>query len=77
MENLVQEKIGDIVAKNFHAAAVFSKYGMDFCCGGQKSVQEVATKKGVDLSKLEQELCDVLENHKPVKSIIPLGQPIC
>ncbi len=61
MENLVQEKIGDIVAKNFHAAAVFSKYGMDFCCGGQKSVQEVAKKKGVDLSKLEQELCDVLE----------------
>ncbi|WP_312139578.1 iron-sulfur cluster repair di-iron protein [Sphingobacterium sp.] len=60
MENLVNEKIGDIVAKNFHAAAVFSKYGLDFCCGGGKSVQEAATKKSVDLEKLTEELKAVL-----------------
>lgn len=60
MENLVNEKIGDIVAKNFHAAAVFSKYGLDFCCGGGKSVQEAATKKSVDLDKLTEELKAVL-----------------
>lgn len=60
MENLVNEKIGDIVAKNFHAAAVFSKYGLDFCCGGGKSVQEAATKKSVDVEKLTAELKAVL-----------------
>ncbi|MDM1048811.1 iron-sulfur cluster repair di-iron protein [Sphingobacterium hotanense] len=60
MENLVNEKIGDIVAKNFHAAAVFSKYGLDFCCGGGKSVQEAATKKSVDVEKLTEELKAVL-----------------
>ncbi|MCT1525226.1 iron-sulfur cluster repair di-iron protein [Sphingobacterium hotanense] len=60
MENLVNEKIGDIVAKNFHAAAVFSKYGLDFCCGGGKSVQEAAAKKSVDVEKLTEELKAVL-----------------
>lgn len=60
MENLINEKIGDIVAKNFHAAAVFSKYGMDFCCGGQKSIKEAAEKKSVDLVKLQEELVAVL-----------------
>ncbi|WP_392469770.1 iron-sulfur cluster repair di-iron protein [Sphingobacterium cellulitidis] len=61
MENLKEEKIGDIVAKNFKAAAIFSKYGLDFCCGGQISVEEAAKKKGLQSDKLIAELEEVLE----------------
>ena len=31
-------KIGEIVAENFRAAQVFEKYGLDFCCGGKKTL---------------------------------------
>ena len=27
--------IGELVAEDYRAAAVFEKYGVDFCCGGQ------------------------------------------
>lgn len=52
------ETIGEIVAKDYRKAQVFKKYGIDFCCGGKKTVQEVCAKKGVDQSALEQELAD-------------------
>ncbi|MGB7529669.1 DUF542 domain-containing protein [Sphingobacterium cellulitidis] len=52
MENLKEEKIGDIVAKNFKAAAIFSKYGLDFCCGGQISVEEAAKKEGIAIGQI-------------------------
>ena len=30
--------IGEIVAQDFRAAAVFQRFGIDFCCGGKRSV---------------------------------------
>ncbi|MBS1528264.1 MAG: iron-sulfur cluster repair di-iron protein [Bacteroidetes bacterium] len=50
------ESIGEIVAKDYRKAQVFKKYGIDFCCGGKKTVKEVCTKKGIDQSELEQDL---------------------
>ncbi len=60
MEALAKNKMGDIVAQDFRTAAVFSKYGLDFCCGGQRSVEDAAAKKGVALEPLVTELEDVL-----------------
>lgn len=50
------ETIGDIVAKNFHAAEVFKKYGIDFCCQGNRSVRQACEEKGIDASVVEGEL---------------------
>ena len=33
--------IGDFVAKDFRTAAIFTKYGIDFCCKGQRTIDEV------------------------------------
>ncbi len=60
MENLINEKIGDIVAKNFKTAAVFSKYGLDFCCGGQVTIESAANKKGIDKEQLLEDVQKVL-----------------
>ena len=60
MENLINEKIGNIVAQNFKTAAVFTKYGLDFCCGGQVSIEKAAEKKGVDKNALLTEVQAVL-----------------
>ena len=48
--------VGDLVAKDYRAAGVFKQYGIDFCCGGKKTVAEVCNQKGVPLAELEDKL---------------------
>jgi regulator of cell morphogenesis and NO signaling len=47
--------VGDIVAEDFRAAAVFHRFGIDYCCGGKRSVAEACRQRGVDVN-------DVLAN---------------
>ncbi len=51
-----KETIGQIAAKDLRKAEVFKKYGIDFCCGGKKTVKQVCEEKGIDVAKIEQEL---------------------
>jgi len=50
------ETLGQIAAKDLRKAEVFKKYGLDFCCGGKKTVQEACAEKGLDVTRVEQEL---------------------
>ena len=50
------ETLGEIAAKDMRKVAVFKKYGFDFCCGGKKTVKEACAEKGLDVTKVEQEL---------------------
>lgn len=52
--------IRDIVAGDFRTAAVFQKFGLDFCCGGGKSIDDACREHGVDPHLLLSELEDVL-----------------
>lgn len=45
--------IGELVAKDYRKAMVFKKLGIDFCCGGKKTLMEVCSKKGLDLKEVE------------------------
>jgi regulator of cell morphogenesis and NO signaling len=55
-EGLSDETLGEIAAKDLRKAEVFKKYGLDFCCGGKKTVKESCAEKGIDVTKVEQEL---------------------
>jgi regulator of cell morphogenesis and NO signaling len=55
-EEQAEETLGDIVAKDLSKAEVFKKYGLDFCCGGKKTVKEACAEKGVDFRKVQKEL---------------------
>jgi regulator of cell morphogenesis and NO signaling len=48
--------IGEIVANDFRAASLFKEAGIDFCCGGNKSLTEACKEKGADESHLIQQL---------------------
>lgn len=48
--------VGEMVAKDYRKAEVFKRFGIDFCCGGKKSVEKTCKEKGVDADKLKTEL---------------------
>lgn len=58
MEKIIQKQIRSYVAEDYRTAAVFSKYGIDFCCKGHRTIQEVCDKKNID----KTELLDALHN---------------
>jgi regulator of cell morphogenesis and NO signaling len=55
-QTLIEPTIGEIVANDFRAAALFKEAGIDFCCGGNKSLVEACKEKGVNESHLFQQL---------------------
>lgn len=62
------ETLGQIAAKDLRKAQVFKKYGLDFCCGGKKTVKEACAEKGLDVTKVEQELqqADKMPSSRPI-----------
>lgn len=62
------ETLGQIAAKDLRKAGVFKKYGIDFCCGGKKTVKEACAEKGLDVTKIEQELqqADTMPSARPL-----------
>jgi len=50
------ETVGAVVARDYRAAAVLEKYGIDFCCGGNIPLAEACRDKGVDPEALRLEL---------------------
>ncbi|TGV01935.1 iron-sulfur cluster repair di-iron protein [Flavivirga rizhaonensis] len=57
-----QKQIGQFVAEDFRTAAVFSNYGIDFCCRGHRTVEEVCDKNGIETSELLDKLQNVLSS---------------
>lgn len=55
-QSLQEETIGQIAAKDIRKAEVFRKYGIDFCCGGKKSLKQVCEENGLKLEEIEQAL---------------------
>ncbi len=48
--------VGEYVAEDYRVAEVFEKHGIDFCCGGQKPLVEIAHDNNLDLEILQQEI---------------------
>ncbi|TSA39193.1 MAG: iron-sulfur cluster repair di-iron protein [Porphyromonadaceae bacterium] len=48
--------VGEIVANDFRAASIFKNAGIDFCCGGKRSLSETCEEKGINPATLEKEL---------------------
>lgn len=55
-ESQQQETIGEIVAKDYRKAQIFKNLGIDFCCGGKKTLEEVCETKGLNIDKVKVEL---------------------
>lgn len=61
MESIRNSTIGSLVAANFKAASVFKKFGIDFCCKGNRTIEEACTGKKLDPEQVMQEVLSVLK----------------
>ena len=52
--------IGQLVAQDYRTAAVFKKYGIDFCCNGGRTVEEACRKKNTDTGRVLGEIAAVM-----------------
>lgn len=54
--DLLSLSLKEIVTKDFHAAAVFEKFTLDFCCRGGKTIDEACREKGLKPASILNEL---------------------
>lgn len=57
-----QKHVREFVAADFRTAAVFSKYKIDFCCRGDRPIDEVCEKNNISLDAILQDLDKVLNS---------------
>jgi regulator of cell morphogenesis and NO signaling len=50
------ETVGEIVAANPSSARLFERYGIDYCCGGNRPLAEACSEKGLSLEEFSREL---------------------
>src|SRR5262245_41970572 len=56
MDHLGFSTIGQIVAADFRAAAIFDRFGIDFCCGGRRSFEDACRSAAADPSEVARAL---------------------
>lgn len=62
MDISVKNTIGEVVASDYRAATVFNKYAIDFCCNGNRSIEEACNAKAIDAGKLMDDLKNSLND---------------
>ena len=53
---LENSTLGEIVSRDFRATAILDRYGLDYCCGGARSLADGCSRHGVDLKGVVSEL---------------------
>lgn len=56
MATLEQKTVGEIVAEDYNNAQVFNEFGVDFCCGGEKTITEACAEEGIAFEKMKEAL---------------------
>jgi regulator of cell morphogenesis and NO signaling len=54
--DILSQKIGKIVADDFRTAGVFTRHGIDFCCGGGVTLETACQRANADMESLIEEL---------------------
>lgn len=62
--DLKDTTIGEIVKTDYRAADVFKKYGIDFCCGGGKSISAVCEAQQLNREEVLTDLHKALSSTK-------------
>ena len=61
METTTSPTIGSFVANDYRTATVFQKYGIDFCCKGGRTLDEVCESKNINKDLIRSELDNAIK----------------
>ena len=56
MEITKESTVAEVVSKKVGSDHVFSKYKIDFCCGGGDSLEKACKESGIEFEILKQEI---------------------
>ncbi len=56
-----EHTIGELVAHHYRTAEVFSRHGIDFCCGGKRTLAKACEEKELAWETLSNELTQAVE----------------
>ena len=59
MSTADQRTIRDIVAADFRTAAVFQRYDIDFCCRGNRTVEDACSDSGLSADRVLRDIEDI------------------
>lgn len=64
----VQENqiIGELVANEYRTASIFKKYNIDFCCQGNRTIEDACKAKDIDQKLVVSDLNELLQSTKDV-----------
>ena len=56
IQNSVENALlGELVTEDFRVAEVFTHAGIDFCCGGKKTLKQACREKNIDMESIKEE----------------------
>ncbi|GAB1052458.1 MAG: iron-sulfur cluster repair di-iron protein [Shewanella algae] len=74
----LERRVGELVAEDFRNAHVFSRFGIDFCCGGGRSLASACERAGAEPTEVLHALSQLAAEGKPDDALakLPLGELI-
>ncbi|BCV68162.1 iron-sulfur cluster repair di-iron protein [Shewanella carassii] len=75
---LLERRVGELVAEDFRNAHVFSRFGIDFCCGGGRSLASACERAGAEPTEVLHALSQLAAEGTPDDALakLPLGELI-
>ncbi len=53
MSSMASKTLGELAMEISGATRVFENFGMDYCCGGTRSLAEACAESGISLDKVK------------------------
>ncbi|GAB1070464.1 MAG: iron-sulfur cluster repair di-iron protein [Shewanella algae] len=74
----LERRVGELVAEDFRNAHVFSRFGIDFCCGGGRSLASACERAGAEPTEVLHALSQLAAEGTPDDTLakLPLGELI-
>lgn len=70
--DLAEKKVKEFVVENFKTAKLFEKYGIDYCCNGNRPLKDSLSEKNIEIDTFIPELKKILGGDKSDDQIFSL-----